>query len=257
MLKTMFTRAIVKTPCPEMIHGISSAQLGKPDYIKALEQHQAYKEALQACGLEVSVLEPESAYPDSCFVEDIALVTPHCAIITHPGAESRRGETRAIREALEPFYTEIAQINAPGTLDAGDIMMVGKHFYIGLSERTNLEGAAQMIHILEAHGMTGSTVTMNEMLHLKTGVSYLEHGKLVVTGEMIDKPEFQSFKKIIVGPDEAYAANCIWVNERVLLPAGRPKIKAAIEAAGYELICLDTSEFEKLDGGLSCLSLRF
>ncbi len=253
----MFKKALVKTPCPEMINGISSANLGKPDYAKALEQHQAYISALESCGLEVTVLTADSAYPDSCFVEDTALVTPNCAIITHPGALSRQGETTAIEQALASFYADIAHINSPGTLDAGDMMMVGKHFYIGLSERTNLVGAKQMIPILEAHGLSGSTVAMNEMLHLKTGVSYLEHNNLVVTGEMVSKEEFKPFNKIVIDETEAYAANCIWVNDYVLIPQGRPKAKAAIEAAGYMVITLDTSEFEKLDGGLSCLSLRF
>jgi dimethylargininase len=95
------------------------------------------------------------------------------------------------------------------------------------------------------------------MLHLKTGVSYLENNNLVVVGEMVHKAEFASFNKIIIDEAEAYAANCIWVNGRVLLPIGQPKAKAAIEELGYDVICLDTSEFEKLDGGLSCLSLRF
>lgn len=253
----MFSKAIVKTPCPEMISGISSAQLGKPDYPKALEQHQAYITALEHCGLEVWVLEPDSAFPDSCFVEDTALVTPNCAIITNPGAASRKGETKAIAEALTTFYPNLLFIEAPGTLDAGDMMMVGNHFYIGLSERTNQEGARQMISHLEVNGQSGSTVAMNEMLHLKTGVSYLEYNNLVVTGEMVTKPAFDAFNKIIVAKDEAYAANCIWVNDYVLLPAGRPKARAAIEQAGYQVIPLDTSEFEKLDGGLSCLSLRF
>jgi dimethylargininase len=253
----MFTKAIVKTPCPEMVNGISSAKLGKPDYAKALEQHSAYINALESCGLKVTVLEADSAYPDSCFVEDAALVTPNCAIITRPGALSRRGETTAIEQALASFYEDIAYINPPGTLDAGDMMMVGKHFSIGLSERTNRAGAKQMIAILEAHGLSGSTITMNEMLHLKTGVSYLEHNNLVVTGEMVSKAEFKEFNKIIIDEAEAYAANCIWVNDYVLLPQGRPKAKAAIEAAGYKVISLNTSEFEKLDGGLSCLSLRF
>lgn len=257
MLFSMFSRAIVRTPCPEMIYGLSSAKLGKPDYAKALEQHAAYVEALESCGLAVTVLAADSAYPDSCFVEDTALLTPHCAIITHPGATSRQGESKAMLPVLGQFYDTVYQIEPPATIEAGDIMMVAKHFYIGLSERTNKQGALQMIAFLERHGMTGSLVTMGEMLHLKTGLSYLEHNTLVLSGEMVDKAEFNSFTKILIEPDEAYAANCIWVNDKVLLPSARPKAQAAIERAGYETVLLDTSEFEKLDGGLSCLSLRF
>ncbi len=253
----MFTKAIVKTPCPEMTQGLTTATLGKPDFQKALDQHAAYCEALQNCGLELTKLASDSAYPDSCFVEDTALLTPNCAIITNPGAKSRQGEVHSISKALEAFYDKLERITAPATLEAGDIMMVAKHFYIGLSKRTNQAGAQQIIEILEAHNMTGSVVAMSEMLHLKTGVSYLENNTLVVMGEMIEKEDFASFNKIIIDEDEAYAANCIWVNDKVLLPSGRPKAKTAIEKAGYEVITLDTSEFEKLDGGLSCLSLRF
>jgi len=253
----VFTKAIVKTPCPEMTQGLTTATLGKPDFQKALDQHAAYCEALQNCGLELTKLASDSAYPDSCFVEDTALLTLNCAIITNPGAKSRQGEVHSISKALEAFYDKLERITAPATLEAGDIMMVAKHFYIGLSKRTNQAGAQQIIEILEAHNMTGSVVAMSEMLHLKTGVSYLENNTLVVMGEMIEKEDFASFNKIIIDEDEAYAANCIWVNDKVLLPSGRPKGKTAIEKAGYEVITLDTSEFEKLDGGLSCLSLRF
>lgn len=253
----MFTRAIVKTPCPEMIDGLTSANLGQPDFAKALEQHAAYVEVLETCGLSVTVLEADSAYPDSCFVEDPALLTPTVAIITNPGALSRQGETSSLEGVIKQFYETIEHIKAPATIEAGDMMMVGKHFYIGLSARTNNAGAAQMISLLEKHGMTGSVVEMSEMLHLKTGVSYLENNNLVVMGEMITKEVFASFNKIVIDEDEAPAANCIWVNDTVLMPSGRPKAKAAIEQAAYKVICLDVSEFEKLDGGLSCLSLRF
>ena len=252
-----FTRALTRQPCPEMVHGITGADLGVPDFEKALAQHAAYVDALKACGLSVKVLRGDGDFPDSTFVEDTALLTPKGAIMTNPGAPSRRGEIHAVRHALARFYDHVQCIAPPATLDAGDIMMVGRHFYIGLSERTTPAGAAQMIALLETYGLTGSTVEMNEMLHLKTGVSYLEHGTLVVAGEMVDKKAFKDFKKIIVDEDEAYAANCVWLNGRVLVPQGHPKTARAIEAAGYEVLELDVSEFQKLDGGLSCLSLRF
>jgi dimethylargininase len=240
-----------------MIRGISSASLGTPDYHRALEQHRAYVEALRSCGLEVKVLEADSRFPDSVFVEDVALCTPECAIVTNPGASSRNGEQLEMKPVLASFYKNVEPIVAPGTLDAGDVMMVGRHFYIGLSKRTNARGAGQLIRILENYGMSGSTVPLNEGLHLKSGLSYLEHKHLLVTGEFTNHPAFDAFQKIVVDPGEAYAANSLWVNSWVLVPAGFPGTLEKIERAGYRTLVLEVSEFQKLDGGLSCLSLRF
>ncbi len=140
---------------------------------------------MQKCGLEVHILEADENYPDSVFVEDVALLTKKCAIITNPGAKSRKGEIDEMEEVLSKFYTNIEKISSPGTVEAGDIMMVGDHFYIGLSDRTNAKGAEQMISILGKYGLTGSSVELNEMLHLKTGVSYLENNNMLVAGEFM------------------------------------------------------------------------
>lgn len=253
----MFTQAIVRLPCPEMVRGLTSASLGKPDFTLAMKQHKAYVEALQSCGLHVEVLKPDSRYPDSVFVEDVALCTPACAIVTNPGAPSRNGEKLEIKTVLERFYGHVETLEAPGTLDAGDVMMVGAHFYIGISKRTNREGAKQLSTILEDHGLSASLVPLKEMLHLKSGLSYLEQNHLLITGEFLDQPAFDGFKGIRVDPEEAYAANSLWVNSTVLVPEGFPKTLARIREAGYKTITLDVSEFQKLDGGLSCLSLRF
>ena len=253
----MFTDAIVRTPCKNIIKGITTSNEGEPDYIKAINQHKLYINALKFCGLEVTVLPEKEIYPDSTFVEDVALLTPNCAIITQPGAPSRQKETKSIKSVVIDFFDDVKMIKSPGTVDAGDIMMVGSHYYIGLSKRTNIAGAKQIIKILEQYNMTGSTVSLSDMVHLKSGVAYLENNNLVVTGEFIDKPEFKKFNLIKIADDESYAANCVWINNYVLVAKGYPKTKKLIEQAGYETIELGMSEFRKLDGGLSCLSLRF
>lgn len=240
-----------------MVNGLTSAGLGKPDYATALVQHAAYIRALESCGLRVTVLPPDETCPDSTFVEDTALVTPAGAVIMRPGAESRRGETAAIEQALKPFSTDVARVVSPGTVDAGDIMMVGSHYYIGLSKRTNAEGAAQVIANLEAHGLTGSTVPLKDILHLKSAAAYLEDNRMVLGGELAGRPEFSGFNIIPVDHDEEYAANCLWINGRVLVAAGFPGLRRSVEALGLETTALEMSEFRKLDGGLSCLSLRF
>ncbi len=253
----MFTTAVVKTPCRAMVDGISNANLGRPDFQKALAQHLDYIEALKECGLQVTVLAPDEHFPDSTFVEDTALMTRHCAILTNPGAPSRMHETRSMLGVIHGFYEAVEIIEAPGSIDGGDIMMVGDHFYIGLSERTNQAGAEQLIAILERYSMQGSVVDLTGVLHLKTGLSYLENNNLLICGEFLSKPEFQQYHQLQVEPEEAYAANSVWINETVLVPEGFPKTSATIASAGYKVREVNVSEFQKLDGGLSCLSLRF
>ena len=158
---------------------------------------------------------------------------------------------------IREFYKKVEIIEAPGTVDGGDIKMVGNHYYIGLSKRTNQAGAEQLIAILQGYGMQGSVVELTEVLHLKTGLSYLEKNNFLACGEFLSKPEFQQYNLLRVNAEEAYAANSVWVNETVLVPAGFPKTSALVASAGYKIREVDVSEFQKLDGGLSCLSLRF
>lgn len=255
-----FNNVIVRRPCKALVDGITSApELGKPDYELALKQHDAYIEALKKCGVEVTILEADERYPDSCFVEDPALVTRKCAIITNPGAESRNGEKYEIIDAIKKFYPEdkIEYIEAPGTLEGGDVMMVGDHFYVGRSARTNEEGIKQLTDILAKYGMTCSEVPLEKVLHLKTGVNYLENNNMLVSGEFVDKPDFEKYNKVEIPEEEAYAANCIWMNGTVIVPEGYPTVLKAVQDLGYETLVVDTSEYRKVDGGLSCLSLRF
>ena len=240
-----------------MINGLTSANLGLPIYQKAIEQHIAYVNALKNCGLEVLELEADEHFPDSTFVEDTALLTPFCAIITQPGAATRQGEIVEMKKHIRKYYSTIEEIIQPGTVEAGDIMMVGTHYYIGISERTNLTGAEQLIRILKKYGMTGSVVHLGKVLHLKTGLSYLENNVLVISGEFLTHPEFKQYDLIEVPENESAAANCIWVNDTILVPKGYSVTQQKIKDTGYQIIELDISEFAKLDGGLSCLSLRF
>lgn len=256
----MFKNVIVRRPARSLVDGITSApELGKPDYELALKQHDAYIEALKDCGVQVTVLEALEEYPDSCFVEDTAVLAKKCAIISNPGADTRRGESALMVDTIKKFYSDdqIEYIKSPGTMEGGDVMMVGDHFYIGLSARTNEEGCRQFKEALAKYGYTCSVVSLEEVLHLKTGVNYIENNNMLVSGEFIEKEDFKSFNKIIVPEEEAYGANCIWVNDTVIVPEGYPTVEKGIRDAGYKVIVTDTSEYRKLDGGLSCLSLRF
>lgn len=256
----MFKNVIVRTPCKAVTEGITSApELGKPDYEKALKQHARYIEALKQCGVEVTVLPADESFPDSCFVEDTAVLTEKCAVISNPGAPTRTKETEAMIPVIQKFYPDerIEYIKAPGTMEGGDVMMVGDTFYIGRSARTNAEGICQFAEILGKYGYKVVEVPLEKVLHLKTGVNYLEHGHMLVSGEFTDKAEFAAYDRHEIPEAEAYAANCIWVNEKVLVPEGYPTVEKIVKDMGYEVILVDTSEFRKIDGGLSCLSLRF
>ena len=254
----MFTSAIVRTPAKSIVEGLTESKaLGAPNYEQAIIQHQSYIDSLKMCGLDVTVLEPCEEYPDSTFLEDVALITPSCAIIMRPGAYSRRGEVKEIESVLRNRFNNVKAIEAPGTLEGGDVMMVGNHYYIGLSNRTNLEGAKQIIEILNKYGMSGSTISLNKMLHLKTGLSFLENNNLIICGEFINDSRFDQYNSIEIPENESYAANCIWVNEFVIIPLGYPITKEKIRNVGYTVLETDVSEFQKLDGGLSCLSLRY
>jgi len=254
----IFENVIVRKPPKSLKNGIASnPESEKPDYEKALIQHNDYVRALKKCGVKVCVLEAIEKYPDSCFIEDVAVCTKKFAAITNPGASSRKGEEKEIIEVIKKYYNDIEYIKEPGTLEGGDVMMVKDHFYIGLSKRTNREGAEQLIKALGKYGMSGSIVEISEMLHLKSGLAYLEDNVLLVTGEFINNLEFKKFNKIMIDEEETYSANCIRVNDYVLVPAGYPKTKEKIKAAGFKVIVVDTSEYRKVNGGLSCLSLRF
>jgi dimethylargininase len=274
-MRGMFTKAIVRPPAPNFADGLTTAGLGGPDYQQALEQHAAYCDALEQCGLELIRLEADERYPDSCFVEDAALIVGlqtkaadegvrvpgrEAAIITRPGALSRRGEVDSIRGELARLFASIYEIQSPGTLDGGDVCEAGKHFFIGISDRTNEDGARQLAEALAKNGFAHSlvdTAGIDGLLHLKSGVAYLGDNTLIVTGALAQRDEFRGYELIHVDPGDEYAANCIEVNGRVLIAAGYPRFEAKLRALDYETIALEMSEFRKMDGGLSCLSLRW
>lgn len=256
-----FTRAIVRHPARTFADGLTTVSRGVPDVERALVQHAAYRDALTRHGCEVFALPADSAYPDSTFVEDTALILPGLgALLTRPGAASRAGEVEAIGVALRPFFAGVSQIVAPGTLDAGDVCEAGPHVFIGISHRTNAEGAAQLTKWLAQFGYTASTVDIREttgILHLKSGIAAIEPRRLVLIGALADHTAFAGSDVVRVPVGEEYGANCVRVNDVLFVSAGQPQLTAQLRALGFTLEVLDMSEFAKMDGGLSCLSLRF
>lgn len=250
----MFKYAIVRRPGQNFSEGQSTVHLGAADFQKALEQHSQYCEALKKCGLELTTLEADSYFPDGCFVEDTAVVTEKVAIITFPGAVTRFGEENEIAKLLFK-QRPIEFITAEGRLEGGDIMRVKDHFYIGLSKRTNPEGASQLATILARYGYTSSTVPVETVLHLKTGITYIGNNTFVSNPEFAKK--FSEFNIIQPSPAEEYAANCLLINDHLLMPKGFPELKGRLEGLGYSILEVEMTEYMKMDGALTCLSLIF
>ena len=250
----MFNNAIVRRPGKNFADGITQAGLGRPDYSKALDQHKGYVKALKRCGLGVTVLGPDIRYPDGCFVEDTAVITDKCGIITRPGDAARQGEEESVKEILSQ-HMKIEGIKAPGKVDGGDILRVNDHLYIGISKRTNLKGYGQLRSILSRYGYTSSDIAVGTVLHLKTGATYIGNNNMVAIDEFSDR--FNNLNVTLVDKEERYSANCLLVNDLLLMPKGFPRIKEKVLAMGYEVIGIEMSEFRKMDGGLTCLSLLF
>jgi dimethylargininase len=253
----IYNKAIVRKPGRSLVNGITTAELGKPDLELAVRQHKNYISTLQFCGVEVIILDTDEQYPDSVFVEDTAVLTPEFAVVSRPQPLSRAGEIESMSMVLDTLYDKVEAIRSPGTLEGGDILQIDDSFYIGLSERTNQAGADQFIEIVKKYGYKGFNVRLRDLLHLKTGISYLGENTILVTPELAKDALFDRFEKILVIPDEAYAANCIRVNDTLIFPSGFPNTLEKLKKAGFKTQETEMSEFCKLDGGLSCLSLRF
>ncbi len=255
-----FTRAIVCPPGDHFAAGQTTAGLGAPDVTLAKAQHESYVRALEAEGLEVTHLAAAADFPDGTFIEDTAVVTARGVLLTRPGEESRRGEVAGVGRALSEYFQPIATIQAPGTLDGGDVCEADGFFFIGLSQRSNEAGAQQLARWLAGLGYRSAMVDirgLGGLLHLKSGLSHLGGRRLAAIGELADHPAFRDWDMLRVPAGEAYAANILRVNDAMLVPAGFPQMSAAVRGLGLRVVELEMSEFRKMDGALSCLSLRW
>ncbi len=220
----------------------------------AKEQHRAYVQALRDAGVEVMVLPADDRFPDCCFVEDCALLVGRTALITNIGISTRRGEEATIAAALQG-EVRIERMESPATLDGGDCLVVGHKIYVGLYNRTNAEGAKRVREVFEPMGYTVVPVPLHGGLHLKSACSYAGEGRILLAEYTIPPDVFRGVEIITVPGAEAYAANCVSIASKILMSDGYPTARRMIEAAGFEVIALDTSEIRKADGALTCLSV--
>jgi dimethylargininase len=251
----VFKHAICRRPGADPGRGLTTAGLGAPDAALTFRQHEAYVEVLRALGLAVTVMEGEPGFPDAHFVEDTAVVTPEAAVICRPGHPARRGEERTVAPVLAA-HLPLEHIREPGTVDGGDVLQVRRHVFIGISERTNCAGADQLGAILSRHGRTWTAVPLSAGLHLKSSINEVGDA-LLVTPDFADRVELADFPKIVVPRGEEYAANTLRIGDHLLMPAGYPGTRRELERLGMGITELDLSEMRKMDGGLTCLSLRW
>ena len=227
------------------------------DVALARRQHAAYCRALESLGCEVIELPALPDYPDSVFVEDVALVFDEVAIATRPGAESRRGEGDAVHEVLGSLRP-LLRIEAPGTLDGGDVLCIGKRVFVGISRRSNEVGRVQLGELLSAYGYTVEGVAIRECLHLKSAVTQVDEDTLLVNPSWLaDRSPFPSYRMIEVDPDEEHAANAVRIGDAILYPDCFPKTLARLRKEEINVTTVDVSELQKAEGAVTCCSLLF
>jgi dimethylargininase len=226
------------------------------DIDQARRQHAAYQRALVDAGCRVVVLPAEDAMPDAVFVEDVAVVLDEVAIMTRPGAQSRRGEGRAVAAALSAHRPLLA-IEAPGTLDGGDVMRVGRTLYVGQSARSNAAAVTQLRELIAPLGYTVESVPMRGCLHLKSAVTAVAEKTLLINPEWVDTAGFSGFRLIEIDPQEPHAANALRIGDSLIYPSCFPRTQARLQAAGIKVNALDVSELQKAEGAVTCCSLVF
>jgi dimethylargininase len=220
----------------------------------AIRQHDGYEAALRALGVEVVRLPATDDLPDSVFVEDAAVVVDELAVLTRPGAESRRAEIPSVAQALAA-YRALAFVVAPGTLDGGDVLRIGKRLFVGLSARTNAAGIAQLAAFLAPFGYHVESLPVTGCLHLKSAITALDESTIVLNPTWIDGSRLGARRTLEVDPAEPMAANVLAVGNSALVNASAPRTAERISAAGFEVVLVDQSELAKAESGLTCCSL--
>lgn len=253
-----FDSALVRTPARSVVNGLRAGERGDPSYDGVVREHDAYVAALRAAGVEVTVLPPLEAFPDSVFVEDPALVFSEGAILLRPGAAARAGEVAEIGPALRGIFDTVLELPASGFADGGDVLVTPKGVMVGLSARTNRAGAEALLACLRQLGHRGGIVeTPAGVLHFKTDCSLLDEESVFSTRRLARSGVFDGFRQILVPEGEEAAANALRVNDVVLVAAAFPKTIAMLDGLGYRVVPVEATEIGRIDAGLSCMSLRW
>jgi len=257
-LSYQFTRAVARQPGQSIVEGLRATDRGTPDIERFQAEHKAYVSALEWAGLKVIVLGAEEAFPDSVFIEDAALCLPQGTVILRPGAPSRTGEGELVATDLAGLGHKIQPNDSAGFIDGGDILVTDSAILVGLSKRTNQAGFDWLKSMLEAWGYTALAVhTPDDVLHFKSDCCVLDSNTILATSRLAGAECFAKFRVLTVPAGEEAAANSIRVNDTVLVPAGFPATAELLTREGYSVATVSVSQAALLDGGLSCMSLRF
>ena len=224
------------------------------DVALARQQHEHYERALRSCGYTISRLPAADDQPDAVFVEDILVVVDSLAIITRPGADSRRGELAGLSGSLPPSLTQ-ATITAPGTLDGGDVLRVGNRVLVGRTARTNDDGIRQLTALLSPLAITVTPIAVTACLHLKSAVTAVGDDLVLLNPAWIDPQYFSAYRTVHTDPDEPSAANALRVHDRVIYSSSHTRTADRLRAAGLQLLTVDVSEAEKAEGAVTCCSV--
>ena len=253
-----FTRAITRLPAQSIVDGLRAEDLGNPDHAQMLSDHAHYVATLEEAGASVTELPAVEAYPDSVFVEDVALCLPEVAVLMRPGAPSRLGEVGEMAPVLRDFYDQVLEIEEPGFIEGGDILTTPREILVGRSARTDRAGVAALAEIVSRFGYRlREVMTPEGVLHFKTDCSLLDAETILSTRRLDASGCFENYRVIHTCDGEEAAANTIRFNQFVVMPAGFPRTRDRLLEAGYEVREINNSECARLDGGMSCLSLRF
>ena len=220
----------------------------------ARAEHHEYIQALKQLGCQVIELPEEPDLPDSVFVEDTAFILDEVAVITRPGADSRKPETASIIRALSP-YRPLIHVTEPGTVDGGDVLVLGKNIYVGISTRSNNEAIRQMQELLNKYGYNVAGVKMHDCLHLKTAVTKVDENTLLINPKWVDNFHFKDFDWIEVDGSEPFAANCLPIGDSIIYPKAFPKTQSKLEEKGFRIDSINVSELTKAEGAVTCCSL--
>ncbi len=253
-----FSRAITRRPAASITDGLRAVDVGSPDHAQMLADHAHYVATLKSTGAEVIELAPLEEFPDSVFVEDAALCLPQGAVVMRPGAPSRLGEAAEMAITLRDMYDDVLEINSPGFIEGGDILVTGREILVGRSARTDAAGVAQLARIVADWGHTLREVfTPPGVLHFKTDCSLLDAETILATKRLDASGCFDGYRVLHVADGEEAAANSIRFNQLVIMPSGFPRTAGMLSDNGFEVVEINNSECAKVDGGMSCLSLRF
>ncbi|WP_299352887.1 arginine deiminase-related protein [uncultured Shimia sp.] len=253
-----FTHALCRTPSNSVTDGLRAEDQGDPSADVFRSEHASYVAALRATGAEVEVLPADERFPDSVFIEDAALCLKGQAIVLRPGAETRLGEAAALRPDLTRIMTGVIDLQTEGFVDGGDILCSDHEVMVGLSARTDRTGAEDLGPIVSDLGYKLRILeTPADILHFKTESSLLDAETILATPKLSASGCFDDYRVIHTAEGEDLAANAIRVNDTVFLSSGNPRTADALDKAGYKVVVLDTTQATLVDGGLSCMSLRF